>query len=91
MPYARIPRPTPAGNSLRQAARMLSRAAMLSHDPTAAQAALIVQLAALAEAVIELRQAQQRAAQAAAARRAAEHLHAAGRRFPGEPSPARPG
>ena len=81
MPYARIPRPTPAGNSLRQAARMLSRAAMLSHDPTAAQAALIVQLAALAEAVIELRQAQQRAAQAAAARRAAEHLHAAGGRL----------
>ena len=81
MPYARIPQPTQAGNSLRQAARALSRAALVSHDPTAAQAALIVQLAALADAVIELRQAQRRAAQAAAARRAAEHLRAEGRRF----------
>ena len=48
---------------------------------TAAQAALITQLAALAEAVIELRQAQQRAAQAAAARRAAEQLRIEGRRL----------
>ncbi|MDX6390100.1 MAG: hypothetical protein QOJ73_1163 [Streptosporangiaceae bacterium] len=81
VPYARIPRPTPAGNGLRQAARMLSRAALVSHDPTAAQAALIVRLAELVEAVIELREAQQRAAQAAAARRAAEHLHVVGKRF----------
>jgi hypothetical protein len=81
VPYARIPQPTPAGNGLRQAARMLSRAALVSHDPIAAQAALIIRLAALVEAVIELRAAQQRAAQAAAARRAAEHLHAAGRRL----------
>jgi hypothetical protein len=80
VPYARTPRPTPAGNGLRQAARMLSRTALVSHDPTAAQAALIIRLAALVEAVIELRETQQRAAQAAAARRAAEHLDAAGRR-----------
>ena len=81
VPYARIPHPTPAGNSLRQAARMLSRAALVSHDPTAARALLIVRLAALVEAVTELREAQQRAAQAAAARRAAEHLHAEGSRL----------
>ena len=79
IPYARMPRPTPAGNSLRQAARLLSRAALV--NPTAAQADLIVRLAALAEAVIELRQAQQHAAQAAAARRAAEHLRGEGRRL----------
>jgi len=72
-----MPRPTPAGNGLRQAARLLSRATLV--NPTAAQAELIVRLAALAEAVIELRQAQQHAAQVAAARRAAEHLHAEGR------------
>jgi hypothetical protein len=81
VPYARIPRPAPAGNSLRHVARMLSRTALVSHDPTAAQAALIVRLAGLVEAVIELREAQQRAAQAAAARRAAEHLRAEGRRL----------
>jgi hypothetical protein len=74
MPYARIPQPTPAGNSLRQTARLLSRAALLGQNPAAAD--LVTQLAALVEAVIELRQAQQHAAQAAAARRAAEHLHA---------------
>jgi hypothetical protein len=79
IPYARMPRPTPAGISLRHAARLLSRATLV--NPTAAQAELIVRLAALAEAVIELRQAQQHAAQAAAARRAAEHLHAEGRRL----------
>jgi hypothetical protein len=81
VPYARIPRPTPAGNSLRHAARTLSRVAFISQDPTAAQALLIVRLAEFVEAVIELRQAQQRAAQAAAARGAAEHLHVEGMRL----------
>jgi hypothetical protein len=79
IPYARMPRPTAPGNGLRQAARLLSRAAQV--NPTAAQAELIVRLAALVEAVIELRQAQRHAAQAAAARRAAEHLRAEGRRL----------
>ena len=81
VPYARIPRPTPAGNSLRQTARLLSRAALLGQNPAAAHADLVTQLVALVEAVIELRQAQQHAAQAAAARQAAEHLHAERRRF----------
>ena len=44
--------------------------------PAAASVRLIAKLLALAEAVSELRKAQQHAAQAAAARRAAEQLHA---------------
>jgi len=64
MPYARIPRPTPAGNGLRQAARLLSRVASASQDSTLDVAALIANLAALVEAVIELRELQHHAAQA---------------------------
>jgi len=75
--YGRMPRPTPTGNSLRQAARLLARAAAVSDGHMLAQVTLISQLAALAEAVISLRYAQRHAAQAAAARRAAEYLHAA--------------
>ena len=75
--YGRIPRPTPAGNNLRRVARLLSAAAFVSHDRTLAQIALIARLAALADAVTELREAQQHAAQAAAARQAAERLHTA--------------
>jgi hypothetical protein len=81
IPYGRTPRPTPAGASLRQAARLLSRAALASEDNTAAVAALILQLAALVETVIELRQVQRHAAQAAAARCSAGHLRTLGRRL----------
>jgi hypothetical protein len=81
MPYARIPRRTPAGTGLRQAARLLSRATLTGQLPGFAQAQLVTQLAALVDAVTELRQAQRHTAQAAAARRAAEHLHAEGRRL----------
>ena len=77
MPYGRIPPPTTTGNELRRAARLMSAAAFVSHDRTLAQIALIARLAALADAVTELREAQRHAAQAAAARRAAERLHAA--------------
>ena len=76
-PYGRIPRPTPAGNSLRQAARLLSAFAYISSDPSLRPVVLITRLAALAEAVAALRQAQQRAAQAASALNAAGRLHAA--------------
>jgi len=76
-PYGRIPRPTPAGNSLRQAARLLARAAAVTDDNTLALVTLVTRLAALAEALAELRSAQRYAAQAAAARRAAEQLNAA--------------
>jgi hypothetical protein len=81
IPYGRTPRPTPAGASLRQAARLLSRAALASEDDTVALAALILQLAALVETVIELRQAQRHAAQATAARCSAGHLRTLGRRL----------
>ena len=81
VPYARIPRRTPAGTGLRQAARLLSRAALSGQLPPAAEGQLVTQLAALVDAVTELRQAQRHTAQAAAARRAAEHLHAERRRL----------
>jgi hypothetical protein len=78
--YARIPRPTPAGNSLRRTARLLS-SGVGGGDKTMALVILVMRLAALAEAVVELRLAQQHAAQAAGARRAAEHLRAAAHHF----------
>jgi len=53
--------------------------AYLTGDRTLMPVILITRLAALAEAVSDLRESQQRAAQAAAARTAAEHLHAAAR------------
>jgi hypothetical protein len=81
-PYGPIPPPTPAGNQLRQAARLLSAFAYLTSDRSMAPIALITRLAALAEAVAELRESQQHAAQAAAARAAAERLYAAARPAP---------
>jgi len=88
-PYGRIPPPSPAGNQLRQAARLLSAFAYLTQDRSMAPLVLITKLAALAEAVAELRQSQQHAAQAAAALRAARHLHAATRPAPAaQPRPA---
>jgi hypothetical protein len=76
-PWARIPAPTPAGNSLRRAARLISAFAYLTRDPALAPVVLVTRLAALAETVAGLRQAEQRAAQAAGALRAAERLRAA--------------
>jgi hypothetical protein len=81
-PYGRIPAPAPAGNRLRQAARLIGAFAYLTGDRTLAPVVLITRLAALAEAVADLREAQQRAAQAAAARTAAEWLYAAARTEP---------
>ena len=89
-PYGRIPPPTPAGNRLRQAARLLSAFAYLTGDRSMAPIVLITKLAALAEAVAELRESQRHAAQAAAARAAAEHLYAATRPAPAPPSRSAP-
>jgi hypothetical protein len=89
-PYARIPRRTPAGNSLRRAARLMSAAAYVSHDRTLTQAALITRLAALAEAVAGLRDIQQHAAQASAARQAAGYLHTAATTLTTQPPPSQP-
>jgi hypothetical protein len=76
VPYARIPAPTPGGNSLRRAARLISAYAYLAKDPSLAPVVLILRLASLAEAVAGLREAQQRAAQATGALRAAGRLRA---------------
>ena len=89
-PWARVPSPTPAGNNLRRAARLISAYAYLTKDPSLAPIVLITRLAALAEAVADLRQAQQRAAQAAGALRAAGQLHAAAGAAQARRSPARP-
>jgi hypothetical protein len=75
-PYGRIPSPTSDGARLRSAARLLALTIDDPGYPAAASVRLIAKLMALAEAVSELRKAQQHAAQTAAARRAAEHLHA---------------
>jgi hypothetical protein len=77
IPYGHIPRHTTAGTSLRRAARLLAAATAALSDPTLAQIALVFRLAALIEAVADLRAAQRHAAQAAAARAAAAHLRSA--------------
>jgi hypothetical protein len=65
---------TPAGSGLRATARLLALAGRASHDEMAQVLALVAELAALSDAVAQLRQAQGRTAQAAAARHAADGL-----------------
>ena len=71
-PYGRTPAPTPAGDGLRRAARLLSAYGYITSDPSFRPLVLIIRLAVLAEAVADLRQSQQHAAQAAGALRAAQ-------------------
>jgi hypothetical protein len=61
---------------LRSAARLLALTIDGTGDLAVVSVRLMAKLAALADAVSELRKAQQHAAQSAAARRAAEQLHA---------------
>jgi hypothetical protein len=75
-PHGRIPRPAPAAASLRQTARLIRVLAAASGDPLPAALLLVIEIAALIDAVAGLRAAQRYAAQAASARRAAELLHA---------------
>ncbi|HEX6526506.1 MAG TPA: hypothetical protein VF070_41800 [Streptosporangiaceae bacterium] len=89
-PYGRIPAPTPAGNQLRHAARLISAYAYLTQHRWLTPVVLLVRLAALAEALAELRESQQRAHQAAAALRAAHHLRTATRTAPPTRPPGRP-
>jgi hypothetical protein len=86
-PYGRQPAPTPYGSTLRAAARILAIACLgvrgrrdRGMELTVELLILIAQLAALAEAAAEFRDAQQRSAQAEAARTSASHLHRAGRK-----------
>jgi hypothetical protein len=89
-PHGRLPPPSPAGNRLRHAARLIAAFASLSNDPALTPLVLVARLAALAEAVADLRDAQRRAAQAAAARATAGHLHAAAAASaPRPPAPSR--
>lgn len=76
-PYGRIPRQSQPGNQLRTAARLLAMTGAGPGDLTGQVGLLVANLMELADAVAALRQAQAHAAQAAAAREAAEHLHAA--------------
>ncbi len=76
-PYGRIPRPSPTGDGLRRAARLISAFEIVSDDGSLRLVTLVTRLARLAEAVAALRQSQQRAAQAAGALSAAERLRAA--------------
>jgi len=66
MPYGRIPSPTPSGDRLRNAAWLLGTVAQATGDPALAPLMLLTRLAALADAVAQLRHAQRHAAQAAA-------------------------
>ena len=79
--FGRIPTPTPAGNGLRWAARLLAAYGYLTSDPSFRPIVLITRLVALVEAVAVLRQTHDHAAQAAGALGAAQRLHAAEQDF----------
>jgi hypothetical protein len=87
--YGRIPGPTPAGDRLRATARGLALAVPAGDENQAAVMMLVAQLAELASAVAGLRDSQRHAAQASAARAAAERLHAATSARPGRTWPGR--
>jgi hypothetical protein len=76
-PFGRIPAPGQPGNNLRRTARLLYTVTSVVADAPLAEMTLLMRFARLAEATAELREAQRLTAQAAAARRAAEHLRAA--------------
>jgi hypothetical protein len=86
--YGTVPARSHQGNQLRHAARLMAMTGTLTGDTILVAAVLAANLVALAVAVTELREAQQLAGQAAAARAAAEHLHAATR---GTRAPQPPG
>ena len=80
--FGATPGPTPAGRGLRHAGRLLSALKVAKPSETAQLRDLLTQLVALTDTVARLRQTQQRAAQAAAARAAAEQLQTAATRYP---------
>jgi hypothetical protein len=81
--FGGLPQPTAAGHGLRTAGRLLLAARVAKPSENAQLLRLLAQLAALADAVTRLRETQQRAAQAAAARTAAQQLHAVVHRYQG--------
>ena len=74
--HGKIPAPTAAGNGLRAAGRLLLSAHVALPSETRQLLALMAQLSALTDTVTRLREAQDRAGQARAARQAAEALRA---------------
>src|SRR5664280_1668477 len=73
--WGRVPPPSQAGQGLRAAAVAMTAARFFGRPEHKQLLALVAQLGALADAVTRLRENQDRAAQAAAARSAAEQLH----------------
>lgn len=76
-PFGRLPPRTREGDQLRAAARLLAMTGTTPGDGTGEAGALVANLVQLLEVVEGLREAQAHAAQAAAARQAAQELHAA--------------
>lgn len=72
--WGRVPARSQAGQGLRTAAVLLAAARFVGHNETKQLLALLSQLASLTDAVTRLRENQDRAEQAAAARRAGEQL-----------------
>jgi len=73
-PWGRVPEASDAGKGLRAASVLLASARFVGRGETKQLLDLLAQLAALSDAVTRLRESQDRAAQAAAARRAAEGM-----------------
>jgi len=72
--WGRVPEASAAGKGLRAASVLLASARFVGRNETKQLFALLAQLAALSDAVTRLRESQDRAVQAAAARRAAEGM-----------------
>jgi len=81
--HGKIPAPTAAGTGLRAAGRLLLAAQVAQPSETEQLLALMAQLSALTDAVTRLREAQDRAGQARAARQAAEALRGVTARYAG--------
>ncbi len=81
--YGKVPPPSAAGTGLRTAGRLLLSAQVAQPSETRQLLALMAQLSALTDAVTRLREAQDRAGQACAARQAAEALRAVTARYAG--------
>jgi len=87
--WGRLPAPSQAGQGLRAASVLLASARFVGRGENTQLLALLAQLAALSDAVIRLRENKDRAAQAAAARSAAEQLRlTSARRTSLQPGPA---
>ncbi|TDD94161.1 relaxase/mobilization nuclease domain-containing protein [Actinomadura rubrisoli] len=76
-PYGRIPRPTPAGNALRTAARLLALTCSAKNRAAVSAMLLVANLITLLDSIAELRRLQHRQAQVDAARNAAARVREA--------------